>query len=384
MEESSVNARLPQTPKIKQVLVDLVPYEPVSSLDDIRLYPYEDEPLKLDWNESTVAPSPGVVARIQEFLANQHHLNWYPDLFSHRLSPLIARHNGREEDEVLVTNGSDDALELICKTYLDAGDEVVVPRPTYTHFLVFARAQGGEIVSVTNDDPFANDLDGILGAITERTKIIYIVNPNNPTGQIYDERELEIIARKAPHALVVVDEAYYEFCGQTASALVARFPNVIVTRTFSKAYGLAGLRIGYALAAPHIVRDFKKIHNPKGVNVIAQIAAETALADQDHLMNFVAEVDESKRMLVSDFGALGYRCRPTPANYVNVELPDPAGFCDALAAQNVYVRNRDSLPGMKGMVRISVGTPQQTEVFMSRVRVALYDQEPAVAAGSAV
>ena len=376
-----MNARLQQTPRSKKVLVDLVPYEPVSSLDDIRLYPYEDEPLKLDWNESTVAPSPKVVARIQDFLVNQHHLNWYPDLFSHRLSPLIARHNEREEDEVLVTNGSDDALELICKTYLDPGDEVVVPRPTYTHFLVFARAQGGEIVSVTTDDPFSKNLDGILAAITERTKIVYIVNPNNPTGQIYTGAELEIIARKAPHALVVVDEAYYEFCGETASSLVARFPNVIVTRTFSKAYGLAGLRIGYALAPPHIVRDFKKIHNPKGVNVIAQIAAETALADQEHLLRFVADVNESKRMLVREFDALGFHCRPTPANYVNVKLPDPGGFCDALAAQNVYVRDRDSLPGMKGMVRISVGTPRQTEVLMSRVRKALFQHEPHVVAG---
>ena len=356
-----------ETPSCKIQLAELAPYEPVSSLDDIRAYPYEDEPLKLDWNESTIAPSPRVVERIQQFMANQHHLNWYPDLFSHRLLPDLAARTGRAEDEILVTNGSDDALDLICKTFLDPGDEVVVPRPTYTHFLVFAQAQGGRVVSVVGSDPFEKNLDGLLAALTPRTKIVYLVSPNNPTGQLYTADEISLLARRAPQALIVVDEAYHEFCGVTAAGLVGRLPNVVVTRTFSKAYGLAGLRIGYALAAPEIVLHFKKIHNPKGVNVIAQIAAKTALADQEHLRRFVADVTEAKAMLCRELTALGFPCRTTPANYVNVRVPDPAGLCKALADRNVYVRNRDGLPGMKGVVRITVGTPAQTRVLLDRL-----------------
>lgn len=358
-------------PRLKTTVQDLVPYQPVSSLDDIRRFPLEDEPLKLDWNESTVAPSPRVVERIQGFLANTHHLNWYPDLFSHRLVPLLEEHVGVGAGQVLVTNGSDDALDLLCKTFLDPGDEVVVPRPTYTHFLVFARAQGGSVVSVTSRDPFQQDLPSILAAITRRTKIVYLVSPNNPTGVVYDARDVARVAEAAPQALVVVDEAYHEFCGITAVPAIEDHPNVVVTRTFSKAYGLAGLRIGYAVAHPDVVLAFQRVHNPKGVNVIAQIAAKTALDDQEHLRRFVADVSEAKRLLVAELTALGLPCRSTPANYVNVTVPDPAAFCRALAACNVYVRDRDSLPGMRGVVRITVGTPRQMRVLLDRVRTIL-------------
>jgi len=272
------------------------------------------------------------------------------------------------EGQVLVTNGSDDALDLICKTFLDPDDEVVVPRPTYTHFLVFARAQGGTIVSVTSPDPFVQDLDGILRAITPRTKIVYLVSPNNPTGVVYDASAVARVAEAAPQALVIVDEAYHEFCGISAVPALAAHPNVVVTRTFSKAYGLAGLRIGYAVAHPEVILAFQRVHNPKGVNVIAQIAAKTALDDQDHLKRFVADVAEAKKLLVTELTALGLPCRPTPANYVNVTVPDPAGFCRALAGKNVYVRDRDGLPGMRGVVRVTVGTPRQMHLLLDRIR----------------
>ena len=366
-----MNENRAETPRCKVQLNELEPYEPVSSLDDIRAYPYDDEPLKLDWNESTIAPSPQVVERIQKFMANTHHLNWYPDLFSHRLLPDLAAYTGRREDEILVTAGSDDGLDLICKTFLDPGDEVVVPRPTYTHFLVFAQAQGGRVVSVVGPDPFEKNVDGLLAALTPRTKIVYLVSPNNPTGQLYTADEVTLLARRAPQALIIVDEAYFEFCGVTSAGLVGQLPNVVVTRTFSKAYGLAGLRIGYVMSTPDVLRHFKKIHNPKGVNVIAQLAAKTALADQEHLKRFVADVTEAKAMLCHELAALGFLCRPTPANYVNVRVPDPAGLCRALAERNAYVRNRDGLPGMKGVVRITVGTPQQMRVLLDRIREAL-------------
>jgi histidinol-phosphate aminotransferase len=357
-------------PTVRHTLVDLEPYHPVSSMDDIRLLELE-EPLKLDWNESTVPPSPRVVERIQEFLGNHHHLNWYPDLFSRRLTGRLAAFNRLSEDQLIVTNGSDDALELVCKTYLDEGEEVLVPRPTYAHFLVFAREQGGKVVSVQSRSPFQKNLDDLLAGLTPATKVIYLVSPNNPTGVTFEEEEVEEIARRAPQAIVIVDEAYHEFYGRTCAGLVTRLPNVVVTRTFSKAYGLAGLRVGYAMASRDVIRNFKKIHNPKGVNVIAQLAAETALEDQAHVERFVADVTEGKRILGAAFDALGVEYHLTPANFVNVRVDRPQAFCDALARRHVWVRNRETLPGMSGFVRITVGTPGQMQELLGHVRAAL-------------
>ncbi len=341
-------------------------YEPVSSLDRILARPWQ-EPLKLDWNESTIPPSPKVAEAIQEFMARGGNLNWYPDLHAARLVEALAEYTGRQRDQILVTNGSDDALDLLCKTYLDPEERVLLPYPTYTHFLVYAGARGVRFDPVTYEDPFVGQIDRIINGLTPWTKLIYLVNPNNPTGVLFSPDEVERLLQVAPQTLVVVDEAYFEFAGATVAPLTDRYPNLVVTRTFSKSFGIAGLRVGYIVAHPAAVRDLRRVHNPKSVNVMGQIAARAAVQDREYLQAYLDAVDQSKRFLVRSLRERGYEARSTAANWILVRVPNPRVFCASLAEEGVYVRNRSSFPQLNGYVRISVGTRPQMEALLDRI-----------------
>ncbi len=349
---------------------DVRPYEPVSSLDSIRARPWQ-EPLKLDWNESTIPPSPLVVEAITSFLSNSHHLNWYPDLTAGDLVDELSRYVGLPREHFLVTNGSDDALDLVCKTYLDPEERVLLPYPTYTHFLVYAGARGARFDPVTYSDPFVGEVSRLVNGLTPWTKLVYIVNPNNPTGVLFRPEEIEPLLDLAPRTMFVVDEAYFEFAGVTAAGLTDRHRNLVVTRTFSKSFGIAGLRVGYLMAHPDVVADLRRIHNPKSVNALGQVAARAALQDQDYLAEYLREVAESKDMLVSELGRRGVEARATPANWILVKVPDPEGLCTALAEQGVYVRNRSSFPQLNGYVRISVGVRSQMRDLLDRLDMVL-------------
>ncbi|MDY0059973.1 MAG: histidinol-phosphate transaminase [Myxococcota bacterium] len=345
---------------------ELRPYEAVSSLDQIQAKPWQT-PLKLDWNESTIPPSPRVIERITAFLQNTHHLNWYPDLAARRLVEALSRYTRRSASQLLVTNGSDDALDLICKTYLDHDERVLLPYPTYTHFLVYAGAQGARFDPVTYDDPFVPQLERIINALTPWTKLVYLVNPNNPTGVLYSPDEVETLLRLAPHTLFVVDEAYFEFAGSTAANLVDSYRNLIVTRTFSKSFGIAGLRVGYLMANAEVVQELRRVHNPKSVNVLGQIAATAALGDSDYLQAYLAEVAAAKEILVRALLERGIEARNTSANWILARVQEPERFCAALAEEGVYIRNRSSFPQLNGYVRISLGTRAQLPEILTRL-----------------
>lgn len=357
----------PGVPQVARGVARLSPYEPTTSLDHIQAHAWQT-PFKLDWNEATIPPSPRVLEAIARFLGNSHHLNWYPELYSRRLQESLAGYTDLPSaDHLLVTNGSDDALALVCNTFLDPADEVVVPSPTYTHFLVFAQAKGGRLVRVRFDDPFEVQLDRILAAISPRTKVIYLVSPNNPTGVVYERAAVERVLDHAPHAIVIVDEAYHEFYGQTVMPLVRTRTNLVVTRTFSKSFGMAGLRIGYLAAHPDVVTELKRIFNPKSVNVLGQIAARAALGDLDYLNRYVSEVNASKPLLVDFFESRGIDVRDTPANYILFRPPDPRAFCERLAEAGVYVRDRSTIAQLEGFVRMSIGTVAQTREVIERI-----------------
>lgn len=347
------------------------PYEATSSLNRIQELGQESHAFKLDWNETTVPPTPKVADAIGRFLSGPHHLNWYPDLESGHLRERLADYTGLPSDHILVTNGSDDALDLVCRTYLDPRDQVIVPKPTYTHFFVYAGSRGAKITSVYGSTPFHRNDEGILDSIGLNTKLIYLVSPNNPTGLIYSHDVLRRVLEAAPHAIVIVDEAYYEFAGESAAPLVAEYANLVVTRTFSKAFGIAGLRVGYAMAQPGVIQDLRRLHNPKSVNVMGQIAAAAALDDLPYLNAYVDEVAQAKLEIVNFFEARSLLCRNTPANFVLVRVPDSAQFSAHLADLGVYVRDRGSIPQMRNYLRMSVGTREQTRRVLDRVEVAL-------------
>lgn len=343
------------------------PYKCVSSLDEIHARP-EQAPHKLDWNEATVPPSPKVIEAISAFLSNTHHLNWYPVLNSTNLIERLAAFNNVPGEKLLITNGSDDALNTVCTTYINPGDPVLVASPTYQHFLVFAQSRGARIAHHYGPDPFAKDLDGLVAALQRlQPKIFYLVNPNNPTGVIYDADEIAVMLEAAPNTLVIVDEAYSEFAGQSAIQLLQQYSNVIVTRTFSKAYGMAGLRIGYCFAHEDVITDMQRVFNPKSVNVLAQIGAMAALADQDYLQGYVDEVTASKRLMAEWFEARGFTFRNTPANYVMVRFERAPWVVRMLREEGVYVRDRSHMAQLSGYVRFSVGTVEQTQDVLARL-----------------
>ncbi|MCA9538910.1 MAG: histidinol-phosphate aminotransferase family protein [Myxococcales bacterium] len=342
------------------------PYQAVSSLELIHARP-EQVPHKLDWNEATVPPSPRVIEAITAFLQNAHHLNWYPVLNSTNLIERLAAFHGVAPDRLLVTNGSDDALSTICTTYLDPTDAVLLASPTYQHFLVFAQTRGAHLVHHYAEDPFCADPEGLRAELLRlRPRLLYLVNPNNPTGVLYTPEEIASLLAASPETLVIVDEAYSEFAGTSAIGLLHEYSNLIVTRTFSKAYGMAGLRIGYALAHEEVVANLQRVFNPKSVNVLAQVAAMAALEDQTWLRWYVEEVDASKALMAEWFDARGLEFRSTPANFVMVRFDQAPWVVRLLTEEGVYVRDRSQMGHLGGFVRYSVGTVEQTHDVLAR------------------
>ncbi len=345
----------------------LTPYEAVSSQAAIEAQPDHHTSFKLDWNESTVAPSPRVSEAIADYLHNGRGLNWYPKLGSEDLIEALEEYTGVSGDHLLATNGSDDALRLICSTFLDDRDEVVIPVPTYNHFMVFAQSRGAEVVTTRGQSAFDPNLQGIASAISDRTRLLYLVSPNNPTGVMYPPEVVARLCREYPKTLIVLDEAYYEFTKVTGIGLVEQFSNLMVTRTFSKAFGLAGLRVGYLAAAPSLIEGLSRIYNPKSVNTLGQVGAIAALNDLEYLESFLAEVRASKEILAKFFQERDVNARLTPANFVILRMPDVDAILQQLEERGVYVRNRSSYPGLEGCLRMTVGTTAQTERLLDRI-----------------
>ncbi len=346
----------------------LTPYEAVSSQAVVDAYPDQRNSFKLDWNESTIAPSPLVNEAIAHAVTSGRGLNWYPSLGSTELIDGLANYTGIGRDHFLITNGSDDALGLICATFIDQGDEVVVPVPTYNHFVVFAQSRGAEIRTIQGFDPFESDLDGIRAQLTSKTRLLYLVSPNNPTGVVYRPEEIEILCQEFPNTLIVLDEAYFEFAQITGIELVERYANLIVTRTFSKAFGLAGLRVGYLAAHRDLIAGLSRLYNPKSVNALGQIGAIAALKDLDYLNAYLKEVLQAKEILRAFFAECGVEAQITPANFVVVRVDDVAHTLATLESNGIYVRDRSGYPGLRGCLRMSVGTVEQTNRLIERLR----------------
>ena len=354
------------SPAPVKYLDGLKPYDPVSSLAKIWSKPNQ-VPFKLDWNEATVPPSPKVYEAIVGFLSHSNHLNWYPELGSTGVAEALSDYVSLPTENILVTNGSDDALELICKAFLGPSDRVLVPMPTYTHFLVYVQARGAEVVPHFPRDIFDNDLEGIRNALTRDTRMVYLVSPNNPTGVTYGEEEVEDLLESFPETLFIVDEAYFEFHGESAVALAGRHDNIVVTRTFSKCFGIAGLRMGYLCTSVGVMTQLKKLFNPKSVNRLGQIAAMACLSDLDYYRNYSDEVAASRELLKETLGRRGIEVMLTPANFVLVRVPDAPRFCALLEDEGVYIRDRSSMERLESCVRISVPNLDQTRELIQRI-----------------
>lgn len=311
--------------------------------------------LRLDFNENTEACSPRVVEALRGLTAEA--LTRYPERGP--MEACVAAHLGVEADEVVLTNGVDEAIHLLCQTYLDAGDELLLPVPTYTMYEIYAAATEARVVRVAAAD-FAFPAERLMGAVTAATRLIAIANPNSPTGSVATREQLLAVAEAAPQAMVLVDEAYVHFHGETVMDALRRVPNLVVARTFSKAYGLAGLRLGALVSREENLRWIRRVLSPYSVNAAALAALGAALKDEAYLARYVEEVRAARVEFEAALDGLGVRRWPSRANFVLVEMgARHAEFCARMREAGVLVRDRSADPGCDGLVRITVGTRAQ-------------------------
>jgi histidinol-phosphate aminotransferase len=324
--------------------------------------------LRLDFNENTVACSP----RVREVLASisAGSLTRYPE--REPVEAIVADHLCLAADMVVLTNGVDEAIHVLFETFLEAGDEVLLPVPTYTMYEVYASATDARVITVQAADNLEFPFERLLAAISPQTKIIAIANPNSPSGSVATRAQLLQIARSAPHAVVLVDEAYFHFYGETIIDLIGAVPNLIVARTFSKAYGLAGLRLGVLAGPAELIRWVRRVLSPYSVNSLALACLPPALADNAYLDRYVFEVLAARGEFEDALDEAKVRRWPSRANFVLVDIGSRhAEFVRLMRSKGVLVRDRSTDPGCDGRVRITIGTREQMREAVAALNRAL-------------
>ena len=323
--------------------------------------------LKMDLNECQAPPSPRVTAALRSAVNADVALNWYPDSTCSTLREAIGRYLDVSADSVLVANGSNMAMELIARAFLTKEDPVLIVSPVYAVFSVQCKIQQARIESFQFSNVFAPDFNELL-AKSGSYKIIYLSNPNNPTGVGYPREPIRALLEKRRDALVVVDEAYVEYFEASSVGLIESHPNLLVLRSFSKAFSLAGMRCGYVVAAPAVLEILGRLLAPWAVSGLTQVAALAAMEDLPYMRETVAECVRARKAIVDGLRELGFVAHDTQTNFIIWRVHEPASAVKALAAQNVYVSNKDSVPQMKGCIRVTVGNLAQTQQFLGIVR----------------
>ena len=338
----------PQFPRARPAIRRMAPYRPPTD--------GRGGKLRLDFNENTIGCSPRVVEVLQK-TATPQFLAVYPEYQASRekMAPFFEV----DPDQLVFADGTDEAIQVMVHTYVDADDEVLIPWPTFPIFRVAAELVGAKIKLIRYGKAKLDfPLGRLLRALSPKTRLILIANPNNPTGGAIGLAEIETILQAAPRAAVVIDEAYFEFYGVTALDLLARYPNLFVSRTFSKVYGMAGLRIGCLFSQAENIAMVRKFQSPYSVNSLAVACALEAVKDQDYIQSYVDEVLKAREMLCEGLDRMGLFHYPTHANFVLVRFGDRAKeIHEGLRQRGVLVRDRSH--EIPGTIRITAGTRRQ-------------------------
>ncbi len=308
--------------------------------------------LRLDFNENTVSPSPKVHECLRRITAEG--LTKYPE--REPVERIAAAHFGLQPDQVLLTNGVDEAIHLVCAAFLEETDEALISTPTFFMFEVSAHMMTAHLTRVQAGASLEFPYDRFLAAITPRTKLIIVASPNNPTGAVVSREHLLAVCDAAPHAVVLVDEAYYHFHGDSLLADVATVQNLLVARTFSKAYGMANLRIGLLAGNSDLIKYVRKVSSPYNVNGVALDCLPVALADEAYVAWYVEQVNKGRARMMDGLRALGVGFFPSHANFVLMKIgAKHAELVAAMRTRGVLLRDRSSDPGCDGYVRITIG-----------------------------
>ncbi len=324
--------------------------------------------VRLDTNTSPFAPLPEL--RLLSKKALKLEVNQYPDTSYLDLRRGLAGYCGVGVDRFVVTNGADEGLDIICKTVLDNGDEVVMPVPTYSMFRVASEVMGARMVYVKRDSgDFSIGADDVLAALTPRTKLIFLCNPNSPTGNPTPISEVEKIAREAKVA-VAVDEAYFEFWGETAMDLTERYDNLVVCRTFSKAFSMAGVRVGYLVARRETVDQLNLVRPPNSLTVASLVLAEDALRNLGEMRGNVRRiVSERKRVFKTIEGTGSVRAYPGQTNFILLRVrggtAGAAALHEALMRKGFVLRSYSKASEIGDCLRLTIGTKDQNDRFLA-------------------
>lgn len=320
--------------------------------------------LRLDFNENTVGCSPGVVEFLKSAVTAAD-LAVYPEYSEAKRE--LAEFFGVAEGEILFTNGTDEAIQVLVNTYVDDGDEVVVLKPSYAMYRFYAELAGAKLKEVEFNADLSFPMERVMQAISESTKAVLIANPNNPTGTGVDAAGIGRILERAPDAAVLIDEAYFEFSGVTMLGEMARYPNLFVSRTFSKVYGMAAMRFGCLFSQAGNISFLHKAQSPYSVNAVAALAARAAVRDREYVRGYVCEALAARESIYAGLQELGIRAYPSQANFVLFEAGERAiEVRDELRRRKVLVRDRSyEIPGA---VRVTVGTREQAQRFLEELK----------------
>jgi histidinol-phosphate aminotransferase len=345
-------------------LKGLVAYEPGKPIEEVarELGLNPAHIVKLASNENPLGPSPKAVAAMQGALA---HAEIYPDGGGYKLRQAIAAKFGLEMGNVVLGNGSNEIIEFVGHAFLKPGDEVVTAQHAFVVYKLMATLFGATTIEVP-DPGFKHDLDAMAAAITPRTKEVFVANPNNPTGTLCTQEEIDRFMAKVPeHVIVIFDEAYYEFLDVPLDTLkyIREGRNVVVMRTFSKIQGLAGLRIGYGLAPKHLADVLQKTRQPFNANALAQAGALAGLQDDEHMERTRSLNREGRAYLEKTFADIGLEYTPSFGNFVLVRVGDGDALFHYAMKQGVIIRAMRAYQ-LPDYVRVSVGTMPQNEKFV--------------------
>lgn len=321
----------------------------------------------LDFNERTIPVSKPVLEALKGFISSDQ-IQLYPEYDD--LCAKIAAYTGVKNDQVMITNGSDQGIDLIFRTFTERGDEVIIPSPSFPMFFQCAQIVGNKIIAPSYDKNGRFPLQKVLQSIKKGVRLVVICNPNNPTGTAVKLGGIEKIVKKALrfNAVVYVDEAYYEFCKITATSLIKEYPNLIITRTFSKAFGLASLRIGYAISSIENIAEMLKVRGPYDMNMPAVVAAGAALDNLKYLRKYVDEVMNKAKPLVENyFRKNKIKFLPSRANFLLFKVENPLMNSEKLRKLGFLTRPRKG-KGIDEAIRVTIGTVSQMEEFINQFK----------------
>ncbi len=353
-------------------IFQIKPYVPGKPIEEVQRELGLTDVIKLASNENPLGPAPAAIEALKEHAPG---VSLYPDGACFALKKALAVHLGIDPDYLIIGNGSDEILKLLAEAFLSPQDEVIISSTTFGEYTYVSHLMGARIVTAPTHE-YTYDLEAMAQAVTQKTKIIFVCNPNNPTGTYVNTNAVEKFMRRIPEDVIVVfDEAYYEYVEAEDFPATLRYVkegrNVLVLRTFSKIYGLAGLRVGYGVGRPELVDLISRVREPFNVNLLAQKAAAAALGDTEHVRRSREANHAGKQFLSQRLADMGFNPLPSQANFLFVDVrTDAQQLFKAMLKQGVIVRSGEIF-GEPAFIRVTIGAPPQNERFIQALTVCL-------------